>query len=146
MSAQKQRSTKDEAETATADVVSALQYEFEDPARSWIDLVVATRILEEKKRKSAVYVMLNEAKNSHWTHDLLDAEIELETDAEYGGSYDADPGGDYTEETEAPSDPEEGMNQVDRDVDFRTKVMARPAIYCGRCGQLAIDCRCGTTF
>ncbi len=84
------------------------EYEFEDPARCWVDLVVATRILNENKRKEAVYTLLNEAKNSHWTHQLLDAELELQEDAvEYGGSF---------EHTEPYSDVEEGMDQVDRDL------------------------------
>ncbi len=90
---------KEEAET---------EYEFEDPARCWIDLVEATRILNEDKRKQAVYVLLSEAKNSHWTHQLYDDELELQQDTvEYGGEFEQD--------TEPYSDPEEGMNQVDRD-------------------------------
>ncbi len=83
------------------------EYEFEDPARAWIDLVEATRILNETKRKQSVWVLLSEAKNSHWTHQLWDNEIELQQDTvEYGGSV---------EDTEPYSDPEEGMQQVDRD-------------------------------
>ncbi len=75
------------------------EYEFEDPARCWVDLVEATRILIEEDRKNAVYVLLNEAKNSHWTHQLLDDELELQEDAvEYGGSV---------QDTEPYSDPED---------------------------------------
>ncbi len=85
-----------------------IEYEFEDPARCWIDLVEATRNLNENKRKGAVYAMLAEAKNSHWTHQLWDDELELQQDTvEYGGEFEQD--------TEPYSDPEEGMNQVDRD-------------------------------
>ncbi len=85
-----------------------IEYEYEDPARAWIDLVEATRILNETKRKHAVWELLNEAKNSHWTHQLYDTELELQQDTvEYGGNFE--------QATEPYSDPEEGMNQVDRD-------------------------------
>ncbi len=137
MSARKPSSSKAEKDDPTATAVSAQQYEFEDPARSWVDLVLATQEKYEKVRKAKVYELLEEAKSSHWTHVLLDAEYELLTDAEYGGSFDdADPGGDYTEQdTEGYSDPEEGMNQVDRDVDHRTMVTARPwGLVCWKCG------------
>ncbi len=88
-----------------------IEYEFEDPARCWIDLVEATRELNVVKRKQAVYVLLNEAKNSHWTHQLWDTELELQQDTvEYGGEFEQE------QDTEPYSDPEEGMNQVDRDV------------------------------
>ncbi len=100
--------TKVRGKSSVEDDGAEPEYEFEDPARCWVDLVVATRILSEKKRKDAVYVLLNEAKNSHWTHQLLDDELELASDAvEYGGEFE--------ELTEPYSDVEEGMNQVDRE-------------------------------
>ncbi len=80
--------SKVQGKSSVEDVVDSTEYEFEDPARCWVDLVVATRILNEKKRKDAVYVLLSEAKNSHWTHQLLDDELELEQDTvEYGGEF-----------------------------------------------------------
>ncbi len=120
MSARKRSSGKAEKEDRTVTAVSAQQLEFEDPSRAWIDLVIATREANDKLRKEKVFQLLAEAKNSHWTHDLLDAEYELEADAvEYGGNFEyPDPGGDYTEQaTQSYSDPEEGMAQVDRDDD-----------------------------
>ncbi len=110
----------------------AVEYEFEDPARCWVDLVVATRLLNEDKRKDAVYVLLSEAKNSHWTHELLDTELELQEDAvEYGGPWE--------QETDGQSDEEEGMTQVDRS-QARTCVTARGR--CPRCGKMDYECMC----
>ncbi len=64
------------------------EYEFENPAQAWISLVEACRIADIDCRKTAVTIMLNEAKNSHWTEELYDAELELMDDeSEYGGPY-----------------------------------------------------------
>jgi len=58
-------------------------YDYEDPAMSWIDLVVATRELNRDTRMAMIDALLFTAKNSHWTHELWDQVMtELETPAE----------------------------------------------------------------
>jgi len=55
-------------------------YDYEDPAVSWINLVMATRELDRDKRMAIIDTLLFTAKNSHWTHKLWDAVMaELET-------------------------------------------------------------------
>ncbi len=62
----------------------AAQYEFEDPAGSWIDLCNACRLEGEVARRSAVHRCLLVARNSHWTEALWAEEVEL-AEVEYGG-------------------------------------------------------------
>ncbi len=66
----------------------AEEYEYEDPAESWVLLVQATRILDVRARKEKTLAMLNEAKNSHWTMDLLDANTMADEDVDYTGGED----------------------------------------------------------
>jgi len=55
-------------------------YDYEDPAMAWIDLVVATRELDRDTRMAMIDALLFTAKNSHWTHKLWDQVMaELET-------------------------------------------------------------------
>ncbi len=56
------------------------QYEFEDPGEAWVALVEACRIPDINKRKHAVTLCLNEAKNSHWSLTLWNTEQELLSD------------------------------------------------------------------
>ncbi len=64
--------------------------EYEDPARSWIDLVTAFKSGDPAK----VREVMEQAKRSHWTHDLYNEalqEDEVSTDEEDGdGSGDWD--------------------------------------------------------
>ncbi len=62
----------------------AEQYEFEDPAGSWIDLVNACRLDGEVARRSAINRCLLVARNSHWNERLWQEEVEL-AEVEYGG-------------------------------------------------------------
>ncbi len=68
----------------------AEEYEYEDPAESWVLLVQATRILDVRARKEKTLAMLNEAKNSHWTMDLLDANTMADDDVDYTGAQGSD--------------------------------------------------------
>jgi len=55
-------------------------YDYEDPAVSWINLIVATRELNHDRRQQMINQLLFTAKNSHWTHELWDQVMsELET-------------------------------------------------------------------
>ncbi len=132
------------------------QYEFEDPARSWVNLVEATHLPDFAQRKQAVQTMIFEAKNSHWSHQLLDAE--LEHDVDYTGADVEDdmpppnPGGDYTSLEElykaaqqedadgvpVDLDEDEDLTQPFGDTDFRTKVTARCSFFyqCPRCSSI----------
>ncbi len=77
------------------------EYEFEDPIEAWIDLCEACRMIGEQARRNAVGAMLFKAKNSHWTHALMEAEmVQQEEDAE------ADYQGHDLEGTEGYSDTE----------------------------------------
>ncbi len=134
------------------------QYEFEEPARSWIDLCDACRLPDLQKRKQAVQTMIYEAKNSHWTHQLLDAELELQQDADYTGADMAPPGGGdykpleelYEEAKKAEAegrpvdlDEDEDLTQPFGDTDFRTKVTARTSCgYCPHCDYPLHKCIC----
>ncbi len=87
-------------------------YEFEDPIEAWIDLCEACRIMNVDTRRSEMGALLFKAKNSHWTHKLMEAQmIQDAEDAEadyqghdtqpYSGGEEQDgsePGGDYTED------------------------------------------------
>lgn len=56
------------------------KYDWEDPAMSWIDLVMATRELDHNTRMAKINELCQVAKNSHWTHALWDQVMaELET-------------------------------------------------------------------
>jgi len=60
------------------------KYNYEDPAVSWINLVMATRELNQERRQQMINQLLFTAKNSHWTHELWDQVMaELETSPEY---------------------------------------------------------------
>jgi len=59
------------------------KYNYEDPAVSWINLVMATRELNQERRQQMINQLLFTAKNSHWTHELWDQVMaELETSPE----------------------------------------------------------------
>ncbi len=60
------------------------EYEFENPAEAWITLVEACRIEFEEERRLMVLKLMFLAKNSHWTDELYQTELEL-LDDEYGG-------------------------------------------------------------
>ncbi len=81
------------------------QYEFEDPIEAWIDLCEACRIENMDLRKAAVSNYLNLAKNSHWTHKLMEAEMVQQAqdaeDVDYAGN-----------DTEPYSDPEDDGGMV----------------------------------
>ncbi len=64
------------------------EYEFEDPIESWIDLCEACRIPDMNKRKGQVTFFLNVAKNSHWTHELMEAQMQQDEDVDYTGQQD----------------------------------------------------------
>ncbi len=76
------------------------EYEMEDPACAWIDLVESCHQQNIQDRKVAIGKMLFLAKNSHWT---MDRWIECEkgyasgsdTDEAPTMGGDADQGGDY---------------------------------------------------
>ncbi len=66
------------------------QYEFEDPIEAWIDLCEACRVVDVDLRNKAVMIYLNLAKNSHWTHELMEQQILQDEDVDYaGGEQDA---------------------------------------------------------
>ncbi len=94
------------------------EYEFEDPIESWIDLVEAAHISDAKKRLAQVTFFLNVAKNSHWTHKLMEAQLEQDADVDYTGQDDlaGGHGGTYgqqdTAETIGESDLEEGFVEM----------------------------------
>ncbi len=76
-------------------------YEFEDPIECWIDLCEACRIENEHTRRNQVAGVLFKAKNSHWTHELMEAQMIQEAeDAQESSTEEYDdqseqPGGDY---------------------------------------------------
>ncbi len=63
-------------ELAQSQVLSKVDFnEYEDPGRAWIDLVLAFK----SGNPESVRAVLEQAKNSHWTHDLYnDALIQAE--------------------------------------------------------------------
>ncbi len=61
------------------------EYEFEEPAEMWIDLVAACHIQDATKRQEQVMFFLNVAKNSHWTEELAQAEALADRDVDYTG-------------------------------------------------------------
>jgi len=68
-------------------------YDYEDPAVSWIDLVMATRELDHDVRMAKINELCLVAKNSHWTHSLWDqvmAELETPEFEELDGDSDED--------------------------------------------------------
>lgn len=67
----------------------AEQYEFEDPAEAWIELVYACRVESEGDRRGAINRCLLVARNSHWTQELWREELEL-AEVEYGGDVPVD--------------------------------------------------------
>ncbi len=62
-------------------------YEFEDPIEAWIDLCEACRILNVDTRRSAMGALIFKAKNSHWTHELMEAEMVQKAQDEFTGEY-----------------------------------------------------------
>ncbi len=63
--------------------------EFEHPVKAWIDLVEACHIEDADLRNKAVMNYLNLAKNSHWTHQLWEREVDQYEDVDYvGGEQD----------------------------------------------------------
>ncbi len=85
------------------------QYEFEDPIETWIDLCEACRIPDMNKRKARVSFFLNVAKNSHWTHKLMEAEMLAQEDVDYTGG-DTEPYSDAEEDD--MGGPEPGSDYV----------------------------------
>ncbi len=68
------------------------EYEFEDPASWWINLVIACRC-EPELRRAAVETCLVEARNSHWTEELWAEELAICTEdpgIEWGGDVPED--------------------------------------------------------
>ncbi len=65
------------------------EYEFEDPGQAWVALVDACHLAALGERRKAVQEMIFEAKNSHWTMSLWEAEQEAteEDTTEYGGPF-----------------------------------------------------------
>ncbi len=51
--------------------------EYEDPARCWIDLVLAFKA----SNPNSVRAVLTQAKASHWTHDLYNTALQEAADA-----------------------------------------------------------------
>ncbi len=105
---------KDEPDTQPPDFQSDDDDEFEDPAQAWIALVEACHIADLNTRKKEVQLMIFHAKNSHWTVDLYESELELlndEVSVEYGGPADA------------------------HTLNARTKVTARAGVICPFCGM-----------
>ncbi len=63
-------------------------YEFEDPIEAWIDLCEACRILNVDTRRSQMGALIFKAKNSHWTHELMENQLiqeEKDHEADYQG-------------------------------------------------------------
>ncbi len=84
------------------------EYEFEDPASMWMELVEACR-LEPTKRRAAVERVLIEARNSHWTPELWAEELALcagDPDVDWGTDYPPQELGDTPEYLE-----QEGKDQ-----------------------------------
>ncbi len=84
------------------------EYEFEEPAEMWIDLVAACHIPDATKRQEQVMFYLNVAKNSHWTEELAQAEALADQDVDWtgqedlsGGTADTEP---YEDGSEFPDD------------------------------------------
>ncbi len=61
------------------------EYEFEDPIELWIDLCQACRIEHPQERQVAVMAFLNVARDSHWTHELMEAQMLQDEDVDYSG-------------------------------------------------------------
>ncbi len=79
---------KEEPDTQPPDYLTGSDDEFEDPAQAWIALVEACHIADLNTRKKEVQLMIFHAKNSHWTEQLYESELELlndEVTVEYGG-------------------------------------------------------------
>ncbi len=53
------------------------EFEFEDPASMWIDLVHACRAPDAAARRHGVERCLIEARNSHWTKELWEEELAI---------------------------------------------------------------------
>ncbi len=85
-------------------------YEFEDPIEAWIDLCEACRILNVDTRRSQMGALIFKAKNSHWTHELMEAEMIQQgedAEADYQG-HDTQP---YSEGEEDQQELGEDMEQ-----------------------------------
>ncbi len=80
------------------------EYEFEDPIELWIDLCEACRVPDPTKRQEQVMFFLNVAKNSHWTHELMEAQIMQDEDVDYTGQEDLRGSEVSTEDTEPYED------------------------------------------
>ncbi len=67
-----------------ASVAQALpDYEFENPAQAWVSLVEACHLEHQEARKIAAQKFIFLAKNSHWTQQLYDEELNM-MDVEWG--------------------------------------------------------------
>ncbi len=98
---------------------TAAGYEFENPAQSWISLVEACHLAELNLRKQAAQKFIFLAKNSHWTQELYQAELE-QLDAEYGGSFDSEP-----EEDDGGYGPQELGDPMGDDTDAASDIGAK---------------------
>ncbi len=68
------------------DTIPKDDYEsYEDPARSWIDFVTAIK----SGNKNSIQVMFDQAKASHWSHDLWN-DATKEPEGSDTQSYDSD--------------------------------------------------------
>ncbi len=112
------------------------EYEFEDPGQAWVALVEACHLAEVKDRRQAVQELIFEAKNSHWTMVLWEAEQEVTQDdtTEYGGPFEQQdwphqPGSDYVEQGSAPGP--QKRKRPDQ---------PEPNPYCDKCKKA---CTCG---
>ncbi len=78
------------------------QYEFEDPIEAWIDLCEACRVTDVNLRKDAVTMYLNLAKNSHWTHKLMEQQMLQDEDVDYAQDAQADTDSYEDDQSEYP--------------------------------------------
>ncbi len=117
------------------------QYEFEDPIEAWIDLCEACRIGDEGARKIAVMNFLNLAKNSHWTHALMEQQILQDEDVDYAGDAQTESySGGEDDQSEYPK------QELGEDMPMmRTCVTARALGYtCMKCGVFVPTGQCHT--
>ncbi len=117
------------------------EYEFEDPIEQWIDLCGACRIPDPTKRQEQVMFCLNVAKNSHWTHELMEAQMMQDEDVDYTGQ---DELGQSPEGSSGDTEPyEDDQSEYPEDahtMKARTKVTARGR--CPKCGKMDWNCQC----
>ncbi len=115
------------------------QYEFEDPIEAWIDLCEACRIVDVDLRNKAVMNYLNLAKNSHWTHELMEQQILQDEDVDYAGDAQTESYSGGEDDQSAYPQQEVGEEMM------RTCVTARSLGYtCMKCGVFVPTGQCHT--